>query len=215
MLDNPRPVSEILLSCSRALGADDQGLKPDLFLGNDEVIAWRASLPTALKDRALIGIHPGSAGNACNLPSAVYAQAADLLLRETECGLIITGTPNESMLLSKWPSAILRSERVWQTMGKLDLLQLAAAIAEMKVYVCSSTGPLHIASAVSTPTVSPFCPLAPLNATIWGNVGARAIALEPEKCPRLSGSMACCNFGGQISTRQLATAVRSLLPTET
>ncbi|MDQ3198589.1 MAG: glycosyltransferase family 9 protein [Verrucomicrobiota bacterium] len=215
MLDNPRPVSEILLSCSRALGASDQGIKPDFFLGEEEVSSWRALLPAGLQGRPLIGIHPGSAGNACNLPSAIYGQVAEQLLRETDCGLLVTGTPNETNLLSSWPIPVLESERVWQTMGKLDLRQLAAAIAEMKVYVCSSTGPLHIASAVSTRTVSPFCPAVPLNAAIWGNVGAPAIVLEPQTCPRRSGKTACCDFGGQISARQVATEVCSFLATGT
>ncbi len=150
ILEDPRPVSEILLACSRALGVPDQGLKPDLFLSPDELSSARELIPQSLRDRNLIGIHPGSAGNACNLPSEVYCDLAALLLRETDCGVIVTGTKSEEQLLATWPKEILDSDRVWVSMGQLDVRQLAAVVTTMAVYVCSSTGPLHVASAVGT-----------------------------------------------------------------
>ena len=63
------------------------------------------------------------------------------------------------------------------------------------------------ASAVGTRTVSPFCPVVPLNAAIWGNVGALSQVIKPETCPRGSGQ-ACCDFRGQISASQLLAAIR-------
>ena len=211
ILDDPRPVSEILLSCSRALGAADQGLKPDFFLPADELDSIRELIPSSLREQRLIGIHPGSAGNACNLPSAVYADLAAMLLRETDFGVIVTGTPNEQRLLSVWPKEVLESDRVWISVGRLDVRQLAGVVAQMAVYVCSSTGPLHVASAVGTATVSPFCPTVPLNATLWGNVGAPARVVEPEKCPRRSANAKCCDFGGQISAAKMVVQIRELL----
>ncbi len=211
ILEDPRPVSEILLSCSRALGVPDQGLKPDLFLSTDELRSARDLIPASLRDRRLIGIHPGAAGNACNLPSEVYRDLAALLLRETDCGLIVTGTRSEERLLALWPKEILDSDRVWISTGQLDVRQLAGVVKQMAVYVCSSTGPLHVASAVGTSTVSPFCPAAPLNATIWGNVGAASRVVEPENCPRLSGESTCCNFLGQISADRLLSEIKILL----
>ena len=215
MLGNPRPVSDILLTCSRALGVADQGLKPDLFLSEQEQEAARALIPESFRGRRLIGIHPGSAGNACNLPSEVYGELAAQLLRETGCALIITGTSAEEKLLDCWSGEILKSGRVWNSMGRLDLRQLACVIAEMSVYVCSSTGPLHIASAVGGATVSPFCPEPPLNATLWGNVGGGvARVIEPKACPRTRSGVACCNFRGQISAARLAEEVQQILATE-
>ncbi|MBA3961641.1 MAG: glycosyltransferase family 9 protein [Chthoniobacterales bacterium] len=211
MVDRPRPVSEILLACSRALGAADQGLKPDLFLTTEEQELARNLIPEKMRARRLLGIHPGSAGNACNLPTETYADLAALLLSNTDSGLIITGTENEIKLLQKWPSEILSSDRVWVTMGKLSLRELGSVIAEMSVYVCSSTGPLHVASAVGTPTVSPFCPAPSLNATLWGNLGAASRIVEPKNCPRMNGKNETCNFFGQITAAQLETQVLGLL----
>src|ERR1051325_10128812 len=64
ILDAPRPVSEILLSCSRALMISDQGLKPDFLLATDEVRSARELIPPCIPGRPIVGIHPGSAGNA-------------------------------------------------------------------------------------------------------------------------------------------------------
>ena len=207
ILDNPRPVSEILLSCSRALGATDQGLKPDLFFSANEVESTRELIPKSLRERRLIGIHPGSAGSACNLPSHVYAAIAAQILRETDYGIVLTGTTDELKLLTDWPAKILSSERVWNALGQISLRELGCIVAEMTVYVCSSTGPLHVASAVGTRTVSPFCPVLPMNAAIWGNVGAKSRVVEPEACPRLSGSKSPCDFRDTISASDIFAAV--------
>jgi ADP-heptose:LPS heptosyltransferase len=213
ILTDPRPFSQILLRCAEAVGAPGQGLKPDLFLSEPERIAAYRRIPSSLAGRTLVGIHPGSAGNACNLPIEIYGKVAALLLRETDCGLIVTGTSNEQRLLSVWPEKVLESDRVWVSMGKLTVRELAGVVAEMAVYVCPSTGPLHVASAVGTPTVSPFCPTVPLNATIWGNVGAPSRVVEPETCPRRSGSAQCCDFGGQISAERIVAEIRQSLAT--
>lgn len=208
---NPRPVSDILLSCSRALRVRDQGLKPDIFLTQAERESVRGMIPETCRNRLLVGIHPGSAGNACNLPPSIYGELAEQLLKTTEAALIITGTANERSLLQAWPNSVLTSPRVWLSHGLLDVRELASAIAEMDVLVCSSTGPLHLASAAQTPTVSPFCPAAPLSAAIWGNVGTPALVLEPLTCPIQEGREGRCDFRGEIPIHRVVEGVRRLL----
>jgi ADP-heptose:LPS heptosyltransferase len=208
---DPRPFSEILLRCADAVGIPRAGLKPDLFLTQAERAAARASLPESFRNRPLIGVHPGSAGNACNLPTEVYAEVAGAILEKTNCALVVTGTEAERMLLAQWPLKILNSERLWNSMGTLHLRELAAVIGEMNVYVCSSTGPLHLASALAVPTVSPFCPASPLCAAIWGNQGGPAHVIEPATCPRQTeASVLCCDFRGEISTSQMCAAITQL-----
>jgi ADP-heptose:LPS heptosyltransferase len=81
----------------------------------------------------------------------------------------------------------------------------------MDMYVCPSTGPLHVASSVGTTTVSPFCPRVPLCATIWGNVGSLAQVIEPATCPRKGNAGPCCDFHGQITSSQIFHEVIDLL----
>ena len=175
-------------------------------------MAGRALTPRSLRPRRIIGIHPGSAGNACNLPAEVYGELAAALLEKTDCALIITGTAAEQSLVANWPPEILGSERTWISMGQINVRELAAVVSDMAVYVCSSTGPLHLASAAGTSTVSPFCPMPPLCATIWGNAGARARVVEPAACPQKTGAHTCCDFRGLISAESIVEAVLEMLP---
>jgi ADP-heptose:LPS heptosyltransferase len=203
MISNPRPFSEILLSCSRALGVPDQGLQPDIFLTNEERAATRRLWPVEFRHRKIVGIHPGCAGNTCNLPSNVYAGLAALILKETDYAIVLTGTTNEQNLLAQWPTEILRPERVWNSMGRVSVRQLACLISDMDVLIVTGTGPLHIASAVGTATVSPFCPFIPLSPAVWGNVGGASRTIEPATCPLRSGGGGCCDFLGQIPSEKL------------
>lgn len=207
IINNPRPISEIILACSRALGTPDKGSKPDFFLDGGERAQIQQLLPDRLRDQALVGIHPGSAGSTCNLPAQIYGELAAQILSRTPWSIIITGTQSEDSLLADWPGAVTTSPRLWNSMGKLNLRQLGAIIAQMRVFVCPSTGPLHLASAVGTPTVSPFCPAVTVNAKIWGNMGAPSEALEPSFCPRREGKKLNCGFLGQISAGDLFGAV--------
>lgn len=212
ILTEPQPFSQILLKCADALEVPGQGLAPEIFLSNEERTATHNLMPPAICGRTLIGIHPGSAGNACNLPSAVYGELTSALLEKTDCAVVITGTQAELWLLAGWPGNVLSSERVWLTMGRLGIRELAATISKMSVYVCPSTGPLHLASATATVTVSPFCPMPPLCATIWGNTGAPSRVLEPAVCPRRADPDApCCDFQGQIDATQILQSVMEVL----
>lgn len=214
ILKEPQPFSQILLRCADALGVTGQGLAPDFFLSNEERAAARDRMPPSFRDRDVIGIHPGSAGNACNLPASVYGEVAAALLAKTDNAIVVTGTEAERSLLADWPMDVLRSDRVWITMGQLGVRQLAATISQMRAYVCSSTGPLHLASAMTTATVSPFCPRAPLCAAIWGNTGGPACVMEPAICPRKVDPKApCCDFGGQIGADQILRGVLETSPT--
>jgi ADP-heptose:LPS heptosyltransferase len=207
ILEQPRPFSKILLQCAEAFGVPEKGLIPDIFLSDQERKEARELIPAPLRGRRLIGIHPGSAGNTCNLPTEVYAELAAILLDKTDCALAITGTSAEQSLVTSWPRHVLLSERVWVSLGQLSLRQLAAVISQMAIFVCPSTGPLHLASAAQVSTVSPFCPVSPLNAAIWGNLGGSGRVIEPAACPRMTGAKVRCNFQGQITAVELSSQV--------
>lgn len=212
ILTKPRPFSQILLRCADAVGIARQGHALDFFLTESERVMARSLVPLPLKGRTLVGIHPGSNGNTCNLPSEVYGALVAHILAETDWGVIITGTQPESALLDKWPMRILDSERVWNAVGRLNLRQLAGVIAEMSAYVCSGTGPLHVASAMGTPTVSPTCPAVSVSAAIWGNFGAPSRVIEPAHCPRMHDAGAgSCAFRGQIGVTELLEGLREIL----
>ncbi len=215
MIEEPRYFGEIVLDCARALGVSPQGNEPEIFLTAPEIAQARERLSQRFGARPVIGIHPGCAGNACNLPPAVYGQIAQSLLERTNCALVITGSQQERELVKAWPGELTGSPRVWNSMGEISLRQLAATIRHFAVYVCPSTGPLHLASAQTVPTVSPFCASPTLSPVVWGNQRANATALTPtvEFCQtQRQGGRRHCDFCGQLSVESLVQAALRFVP---
>ncbi len=105
----------------------------------------------------LFGVHPGNKNSAYNWPISSYAQ---LVRRLVERGrVMITGSPEERELVQHACSLLTAEQRsrVLPLTG-LSLEELVAAIALQKSLVVSSTGPMHVAGAVGTPTVALFSP---------------------------------------------------------
>jgi ADP-heptose:LPS heptosyltransferase len=105
----------------------------------------------------LFGVHPGNRRSAYNWPPARYAQLVGHL---SQLGrVMVTGSPEEQPILDvvrrglNGPSA--RRVGFYSDLG---LQELAAALAGQAVLVVSSTGPMHVAAAVGTPTVALFSP---------------------------------------------------------
>lgn len=172
-------VSRVILRCGEALGVAPDGLIPDLVV-SPEAREWaQEECGRRFPGLRMVGIHPGCAGNTCNLPAAEYGRLAGMLIRHRDVALVATGSEAEKRLLNQWPGEVTTSPRFWNTMGEVDLLRLAALIERMSVLVVVGTGPLHMASAVRVPTVSPFCRFTPISARVWGNLGGSGVAVEP------------------------------------
>ncbi len=210
---HPRPFSRIMLDFAEALGVASDGLRPDVVLGEEEIATATDRLRRHLPDCSrIVGIHPGCAGNTCNLPPADYAALAAELLHRPGLGIVLTGSPAERPLLDPWSRDLLASPRVWNAVGALSLRELAATIDRLDLYVVPSTGPLHLASARGVATLSPFCPQSPLCAEIWGNTGGPALVATPDPagCARRAAA-GHCDFRGEIPPRQLAARALAYL----
>ena len=208
-----RHFSDIQLDLARAIRVKPDGLKPDYFCRKEEITAAQQRFAAAFPSSAgtpIIGLHPGCAGNTCNLPAAVYGELAGLILERTDWRIVLTGSTEERALTSSWPREILGSPRVLDTMGALDLRALAATISQLSRYVSVGTGPMHLAVALGVRTVSPFCALPPLDFAVWGNACGPAACLEPkaENCRRWrSESNRMCDFRGEITAENLWSAL--------
>ncbi len=205
--DQPRHMSEIWMDLAERIGARPDGFAPDVFVEPHEAEAMQKLLPGP-SDAKWVVVHPGCAGNTCNLPPEVYAEIVTRLQRDTGCFIAISGSAAEAERFR----AILPpmdDSRVWNAMGRLDLRQLCALLARAECLVSVGTGPLHIASAVGTATVSPFCRRVGVSAKVWGNLGAPAQVLEPPEgfCAGQPAGRHC-DFCGTLSA---GTVVRSVL----
>lgn len=183
---NPRHMVEALLDFPAYLGAPRQALRPELFVSEEELQGARNLLRNHLPgDEPLVVVHPFSRGSSCNLPIEEYVAVVRALQQTACCSIVVTGTGNEA---DEWVSAAkdLAAGGVWNACGKLTLRQLFAVIANARVTVVASTGPLQAASALGIASVSPFCPHPWVAPTLWGSFAAGSVELTApvESCPR-------------------------------
>ncbi|MCL5267096.1 MAG: glycosyltransferase family 9 protein [Bacteroidetes bacterium] len=196
---NPlRHESEYMLDLAEKIGAVELWTKPEIFVADEEKAAARKFLEKKGldTDKLIAGIHPGSGHSAPNWEVGRYSEFAKLL-SASGIQVLVTGSDTEGALEKAF--AQTGSRDVKTSFGELSLRELTAVISVMNVLVSSSTGPMHIASAVGTPTVSMFCPLTACSPKLWGPIGNLSeVILPPEdfcgsKCP---GDPHICTFGG-------------------
>lgn len=115
-----------------------------------------------------IGIHPvGRKGLKCWVPER-YATLARGLVMECGAEVFFTGSSSEEELIN---SIIKGSgETVYNLAGKTDLRTLAALITRFDLFITNDSAPLHIASAMGTPTVAIFGPSKSKETGPYGNI---------------------------------------------
>lgn len=152
--------SEFALAFASQLGIPTTAGRPTPQLPIDAATRMRVVERIASEvgnEGPLFGVHPGNKNSAYNWPPSLYAQ---LVGRLAEHGrVMITGGPDERKLLESVSHTVAAANR--QRVGifsDLSLPELAAGIAQQRALVVSSTGPMHVAGVVGTPTVALFSP---------------------------------------------------------
>ena len=205
---NPRHMSDICLDLARKLSVEPRGLDLEIFLRDDEMNAAEHEIRTRFSGGEFIAVHPGCSGNTCNLPPTDYAKLIERGLETTNACFIITGSTEERTKFESIFAKFTAEARVWNSMGDLDLRQLCAVLASARALVCVGTGPLHIASALKIPTVSPFCNRVGVSSKVWGNLGGQSSELTPPprhcQAPRRSVH---CDFSGAITSQDILDAL--------
>ncbi len=223
--ERPRPFAEILLDLARAAGVPLAGMQLDLVVLPAEIAAALAWLRERGFDPSvpLVGVHPGCAGNTCNLPPSVYGEVAADVLERSRAVVVATGSDRERSLTAAWPADVISSGRFINAVGELSLRQLAAVISQFSAYVIPSTGPLHMANALNIATVSPFCSWSTLTSAVWGNQNGRGEVVCPTEsaCEKWRAAKARrltpgavnsnCDFRGEVTSAQIVDRVLRIL----
>lgn len=121
------------------------------------------STPVAARLRGSTVVHPGAAAEARRWPAERYAAVARA---EAEAGrqVVVTGSRSEAGLARQVADlAGLPGEAALA--GQTELLELAALVGAAGRVVCGDTGIAHLATALRTPSVVLFGPVAP---QLWG-----------------------------------------------
>ena len=184
---NLRHESDYNLDLLKPLGIEPERICPKVYLtAEEERFAqqiWSEFEITS--DVTVAVIHPGSGDSSLNLPAKRFAQVADRLVEELGAKIFLTGTKEEKGLIG-----FIRKNmrhKAEDLTGRTDIRRLAAVLRKADVMISSSTGPMHLAAAVGTPTVAIFCPIFAAGPIRWGPYGeGHEVILPPvpvcDKC---------------------------------
>ena len=141
-----------------AAGIPAENRQLEMYLSNAERTGTRDAFEKAgiKKQRLKVGLFPGAGWKLREWMPERFASIGDKLVQNYNAQVIVFGGPNEIELVAN--VCDLMQEQVYQFAGTLSIRELAAYIEKCNLFLTNDTGPMHIASAVGTPTVALFGP---------------------------------------------------------
>jgi len=115
--------------------------------------------------KPVVILHPGSGGSSERWPLTHFMELGDRLQAQG-VHVVVTGGPGENYQnvmidqMNRIPSFV--------PAGSVSLRELGALFSQVNLVVSNSTGPLHLAVAVGTPTVSVYSPIPTCHPRRWG-----------------------------------------------
>ena len=160
-----RHVVEYYLDLLKELGIPPEQKNLEFFVPEKERL-WAQSVlsQNGIKPNDMVvGVVPGGGASwgkdavFKRWPAEKYAVFMDKIIENFSVKIILLGSPGERSLCERVASMMRRN--TVQMGGMTDLLQFAALLQQCKLAVANDGGPLHVASAVGTRTLSIFGPV--------------------------------------------------------
>ena len=102
------------------------------------------------KDHIIIFLHPGSGGSARNLSANQYAQLANHLSSTKPFVIVVSHGPNEEKIAENVYQQLSTEKILYASKDGLE--KFSQHLQFVDCFISGSTGPLHIAGALNTPT---------------------------------------------------------------
>lgn len=116
----------------------------------------------------LIGIHPGARKDLKRWSMDGFKEVGDRLASEYGCKIVFTGSSQENELIEDIIKGM--ANKAVNLAGKTSLRTLPGLMKRFTLFVCNDSAPLHIASAMNTPTVAVFGPSKSKETGPYGNI---------------------------------------------
>jgi len=113
-----------------------------------------------LDRRPLVGLHPSGGRRVKQWPVDRWREVARRLQRDHGATVLLTGSAADRPLCAELAQGL--PVPPVDLAGRLDVRQTLAVIAHLALFLSPDTGPMHLACAVGTPTVSVFGPSDPV-----------------------------------------------------
>ena len=143
------------LDVVRALGVEVVDSEPEVYVDNASV-AWVNNFLESqnLSDsKYIIGLNPGAATAYRRWHAANFAALGDRLHERYGAHIIITTGPQEGELADQVAKLMSHSPVI---VNQATPMQLAALLKRCNLYISNDTGPMHLSTAVKTPTIAVF-----------------------------------------------------------
>ncbi len=162
--DSEKHDIEYYLDMAKAVGADDNDKKMEIFISEKEkVFAAKFVVNHHLDNKRIVGISPGGAENPGQVlplkrwPWQKYAELGDMLL-EKDFAVVFFGGTNDKETIKKVMSQMKQGA---VDASGISLKESAALVKHCARFVCNDSGPMHIAAAMGVPTIAIFGPTNP------------------------------------------------------
>lgn len=187
---------------------------PRLYLKEEESDSFSNRFPRTQGKKRII-IHPFGHGSSPNYSLQSYADLALRCAQQLGAEVFITGGKNDILGLNALAHPLICND--W--LGTLNLREMMAACANVDAVVCGSTGVIHLAAALGTPTVGIYCPHPGSHSAAWGPIGEKCVNLVVPQvlCRKLCESTSSCSGDNScdlicgISQDQVVSSIREAI----
>ncbi len=143
------------LDVVRALGVEVIDDEPEVFVDGAGVAWVNKFIENRNLDdsKPIIGLNPGAATVYRRWHASNFAILGDLLHEVYDAHIVITTGPREGELADQVAAQMSHSPVI---ISQATPMQLAALLQSCDLYISNDTGPMHLSTAVKTPTVALF-----------------------------------------------------------
>lgn len=157
-------IAEVYADLAQAVGAVPESLTPRLRItpeGEMFRAGWRSQHGVGADEPAIgMNINAGPISLARRWPAERFVALGKRLAAELGARIVLIGSPDESAAVRPVAQAI--GPAAVDLSGKSNLAQLLGLLTDLDLLVTNDSGPLHLAVATGTPTVSFFGPETPI-----------------------------------------------------
>ncbi|MBK9333288.1 MAG: glycosyltransferase family 9 protein [Ignavibacteria bacterium] len=207
-----RHEADYCMDLARKLGVVTDDLTPEIFLNDNEIAEGGDILnKTGCKpDREKIIVHTGSGNSSRNWSEDKYIHLIENITAiKPELEIILTAKEMTKAFRDKFTG--MKYDNIFFADKSVHRLRdLIKIIANTSLLIASSTGPLHLASALKVKTIGLYCHR-PMNcAKHWGALGKNAVNLEVSKefCDKYcSSDKERCEFENGIGISEVISNI--------
>jgi heptosyltransferase III len=210
--DVTSPWVDILLDYARALGCDTDDRVPSFVpTADDEHEAEAETAALSLSKGDYIILHPTNAiaSQRSLWPTQGWAALAHALSDRFDCTILLSGAPADATI----NAAIANGTRIVNIAGKLSIGGFGALAQRARGFIGITTGTMHVAAAVGTPTLGIF-PFQSDFPERWAPLGTRtAVVRASYPCHRGDTKEHCRDYAciANLDVERIVAAAQSLL----